>query len=331
MWQYLALLVASLALALAACAGASHRAEFSRGYPVHDCPDSLERQVRLEIEARSIPIPAAAVRDNTIATTGALGRRLAISVTPAGLHAGDRIIWSTLTIASFGGTFLGWDRLQTERDSAAETATVALAPGQLRIARTARSRTDLAGMYSIDVLLMPGGVAVDDTIVRIARLWHKDGTPMRAREVRAELLPVRHPPGLDTVEANFELDFVVRLDGGDEWSCSAQVRATLVDQQAVRQPFWDLGLASTNSARREWLALFDPALGGIRLVFDSPAGATAFADWMRATRSTQVGPYALRVFRQSSRLAGRPFGSVGMDALPTLRSLDDHEIGRAHV
>jgi hypothetical protein len=89
------------------------------------------------------------------------------------------------------------------------------------------------------------------------------------------------------------------------------VRSTLVDQDAVRQPFWDLGLASANSGRREWLALFDPGLGGVRLVFDSPAAAKALADWMRATRSTQVGPYPVRAFAQS---------------LHSLRSLDAHEI-----
>lgn len=331
MRQYPALLAASLALA--ACAGAPHRAEFSHGYPVPDCPDSLDGQVRLEVEARSIPIPAGAVRDNSISTTGALGRRLVVSVTPAGLRAGDRITWSALTVASYGGTFLGWDRSQqSERDQRVEIVTVALAPGQLRVTRVARGKTDLAGMYSIDVLLMPGGVAVDDTVVRISRLWQENGAPVPAREVTAQLLPIRHPPGLDTVEANFELDFVVRLGkGGDEWSCSAQVRATLVDQDAVRQPFWDLGLASANSARREWLALFDPALGGVRMVFDSPAAATSFADWLRATRSTDVGPYAVRAFRQSTRLAGRPFGSVGADALPTLRPLVDGDINAVAV
>lgn len=314
MRQYPALLAASLALA--ACAGTPHRAEFSHGYPVHDCPDLLDGQVRLEVEARNTPPPAAAIRDNSIPTTGVLGRRLVISVSPAGLRPGDRIVWSALTVASYGGTFLAWDRLhQPEHEQRDEIATVALAPGQLRIMRAARGKTDLAGMYSIDVALMPGGVAVDDTVVRIARLWHEDGTPLPTREVAPQLLPIRHPPGLDTVEANFDLDFVVRLgQGGDEWSCSAQVRATLVDQDAVRQPFWDLGLASVNAGRREWLALFDPALGGVRLVFDSPAAANSFAAWMRASRSTQVAQYAVRAFGQSLQSL-RPLTDDDIDAV----------------
>jgi hypothetical protein len=293
----------ALALALAACAGPPHRAEFSRGYPLHDCPDALEGQVRLEVETRKVPT------DNR----AALGRRLFIAVTPAGLRPDDRVIWGALTVASYGGTFAGWDRLRQPRsDRRNQIATVALAPGQLRVTQAARGKTDLAGMYSIDVLLIPGGVAVDDTVVRIPELWHEDGTPLPANEVTAQLLPVRHPPGLDTVEASFTLDFVIRRGrSGDEWTCSAQTRATLVDRESVRQPFWDLGLASANSARREWLALFDPALGGVRLVFDSPAAAKSFADWMRATRATQVGKYAVRAFRQSPQ---------------SLRPLDDSEI-----
>ena len=163
----LALLAA--ALALAACAGSPHRAGFSRGYPLHDCPDSLDGQVRLEVEVQSVEVT----------NPGAVGRRLFVSVTPAGLRAADRIVWSALTVASYGGTFRGWDQLrQPKLDQGAQVATVALAPGQLRVTRVARGKTDLAGMYSINVLLAPGGVAVDDTVVRIARLWHDDGTPL---------------------------------------------------------------------------------------------------------------------------------------------------------
>jgi hypothetical protein len=301
MWRIPALLAGSLALA--SCAGPPHRAEFSRGYPLHDCPDALDGQVRLEVEVQGIEV-----------NNPGVGRRLFIAVTPAGLSAGDRVVWSALTVDSYGGIFTGWDQLrQPKSDLRSQLATVALAPGQLRITRAARgSKTDLAGMYSIDVLLMPGGVAVDDTIVRIPRLWHEDGTPLPGSDVTAQLLPVRHPPGLVSVEADFTLDFVIRLGkNGDEWTCSAQTRATLVDQAAVRQPFWDLGLAAANSARREWLALFDPALGGVRLVFDSPAAAKSLADWMRATRSTQLGKYSVRAFRES---------------LQTLLALDDHEL-----
>ncbi|MGH8239887.1 MAG: hypothetical protein ACREXP_23140, partial [Steroidobacteraceae bacterium] len=226
--------------------------------------------------------------------------------------------------------FLGWDRLQTESggpQQQSEIATVALAPGQLKLTRVAQRKTNLAGMHSIDVLLMPGGVAVDDTVVRIPNLWQENGAPVPASALTPQFVPVRHPPALDIVEASLQLDFVVRLGKTrDEWSCSAQTRVTLVDQDSLRQPFWDVGLAPPNSARREWLALFAPAWGGVRLAFESPASAHAFAEWLLATRSTQLGSYELRVFRPANRRSGRPFGSLSAEAMQTFRPLAAEDI-----
>jgi hypothetical protein len=320
MMRWCLLLFISSSIALAACGSTARRPEFSGGHPVHDCPEHLEGQVRLHAEARPIEMRAGALRESSIATAGSVGRRLLISVNPAGLQPEDRIVWSELTVTTYGGTFLGWD----ERPDA---ATVTLAPGQLKLARVARGRADLAGMYSIDTLLMPGGVVVDDTVVRIPKLWHENGKPLSPDAVTPELVPIRHPPGLDIVEASLRLDFVVRLGAsGDEWVCSAETRATLVDQDALRQPFWDLGLAWSNAVRREWLALFDPALGGIRLMFDSPARAHALADWIRATRSSRLGSYEVGVFQPSTRLARRPFAAVNEDSRQTLRPLADQDI-----
>lgn len=320
-----ALLLPLVAVVLVACSAPARRPEFSAGYPVHDCPDALEGQVQLRAEVRPTQLPEAEFRQSSISSTGSLARRLVVSITPAGLHPDDRIVWSTLRADSFGGTFLAWDRLQTQSGPPgrrSEISTVALAPGQLKVSRVAQHRTNLAGMYSIDVLLLPGGVAVDDTVLRIPNLWQDDGTPTPASALTPQLVPVRHPPALDVVEATLQLDFVVRLGKTrEEWSCSADTRVTLVDQDALRQPFWDVGLAAPNSARREWLAVFTPDWGGVRLTFESPATAHAFADWLRATRSTQLGSYELRVFRQPNRRGGRPFGSLGEEAMQTFRPL----------
>ena len=322
--------LALLALALAAvvvsaCMAPPHRPEFSAGYAVHDCPDFLERQVQLRAEVRPTELSAADLHANSITTAGSLARRLLVSVIPAGLSSEDRIVWSTLSVDSYGGTFIGWDRLQTESgppQKHSEIATIALSPGQLKITRVAQRKTNLAGMHSIDMLIMPGGVVVDDTVVRIPNLWQANGTATAAATLIPQFVPVRHPPGLDVVEATLQLDFVVRIGKTrEEWSCSADTRVTLVDQDSLRQPFWDLGLASPNSARREWLAVFAPDRGGVRLTFESPAIAQAFADWLRATRSTQLGPYKLRVFRQANRQSGRPFASLTEEALQTLRPL----------
>jgi hypothetical protein len=325
-----ALLLSLVAVVLSACSAPARRPEFSSGYPVHDCPEALEGQVQLRAEVRPTQLSETTLRQNSIATVGSLARRLVVSVIPAGLSPDDRIVWSTLSADSLGGTFLAWDRLQTQSgppDRQSEISTVALAPGQLKVSRVAQHKTNLAGMYSIDVLLMPGGVAVDDTVLRIPNLWREDGTPAPASALTPQLVPVRHPPALDIVEATLQLDFVVRVGKTrEEWSCSADTRVTLVDQDALRQPFWDVGLAAPNSARREWLAVFAPDWGGVRLTFESPANAHAFADWLRATRSTLLGSYELRVFRQANRRGGRPFGPLSAEALQTFRPLSAEDL-----
>jgi len=325
-----ALLPPLVAVVLGACSAPAHRPEFSAGYPVHDCPEALEGQVQLRAEVRPAQLSAAAFRENTIATTGAVARRLLISIIPAGLNPEDRIVWSALSADSLGGTFLGWDGLQTESgaaDKQSEIATVALAPGQLKITRVAQRKTNLAGMHSIEVLLMPGGIAVDDTVVRIPNLWQQNGTPVPGNALAPQFVPVRHPPALDIVEATLQLDFVVQIGKTrDEWTCSAETRVTLVDQDSLRQPFWDVGLAMPNSVRREWLAVFAPDRGGVRLAFESPASAHAFVDWLRVTHSTQLGSYELRVFKPATRRSGRPFGSLTEEAMQTFRPLASEDL-----
>ena len=304
---YLALLAAALALAACASSPAHWCRSFSRGYPQHDCPDSLDGQVRLEVEVQSVEVT----------NPGAVGRRLFVSVTPAGLRAADEPSCGALSrllhmaARSAGGISCG------NRNS--------IRAHKLQPSRWRRGNYELPEWRAAR--------RISPACTRSMCYWHLAASPWTTRscalrgsgmtterrcrrvEVTAQLGPVRHPPGLDTVEADFTLDFVVRLgNGGDDGPVQAEVRKTLLDQEAVRQPFWDLGLASANSARREWLALFDPALGGVRLVFDSPAAARSFAEWMRATRSTQVGHYAVRAFRQSPQSL-RPLADREIDAI----------------
>jgi hypothetical protein len=288
----------------------------------------------LQAEIRPIEMATASLQQTSIATRGSVARRLLVSVTPSGLRPKDRIIWSALSVATFGGTLLGWDHLvhDTPNDGAEQTSTVALSPGQLKINRIAKARTDLAGPLSIDLLVMPGGVVVDDTIVHIPALWTDSGTPLASDRVSPQIVPLRHPPGLDIVEATLDLSFVVRVgDTGDEWVCGSQSRVTLVDRESLREPLWDLGLASANMSRKERLALFDPTVGAVRLVFDSPANANSFASWMRATGATRVGSYALSVFQQAELKLRRPFGPVNEDMMRSIRPLTAADIGGIKV
>jgi hypothetical protein len=280
-------------------------------------------------------LQTASLQQPSITTSGSLGRRLLVSVTPSGLRSKDRIVWSALSVATFGGTLLGWSRFEVDDPDkrTEQISTVVAAPGQLKITRIAKGRADLAGGHSIDLLIMPGGMAVDDTVVHFAALWADNGIPLVSDRVVPRFLPLRHPPGLDVVDGTLELSFVVRVgDTGDEWVCASQTRVTLVDRESLRQPLWDLGLASANAVRKERLALFDPALGAVRLVFDSPAGAHSFASWMRATGATQVGSYSLSVFEQTGPWAAqRPFGPITEDSMRTLRPLTAADVGRIKV
>jgi hypothetical protein len=330
--RLLAILLPSMAFS--GCGTPPQRAEFTSGYPTYNCPETLEGQVTLQAEVRSLELPAASPHQTSIVTRGMLARRLLVSVTPSGLRPKDRIVWSALNVATFGGTLLGWDRfeLASPEQRAAETSTVAASPGQLKITRVAKGRADLAGGQSIDLVVMPGGVAVEDTVVQFSALWTEKGTPLTSDRVSPQLIPLRHPPGLDVVEATLELSYVVRVAAtGDEWVCGSQARVILVDRDSLRQPLWDLGLASANASRKERLAMFDPSLGAVRLVFDSPASAHSFASWIRATGATRIGPYSLGVFQQAGPWTARPFGPINEDAMRTLRPVTVTDIGGIKV
>jgi hypothetical protein len=137
---------------------------------------------------------------------------------------------------------------------------------------------------------------------------------------------------LDVVEASVELTYVVRVAGTrDERVCTAQTRLTLVDREALRPAFWDVGLGSPNAARKQRLALFDPALGAVRLLFESAASAHSFATWLKATRATQVGTYPLRVFDQPGRWDTRPLGPVSDALVSSLRQLTGNDIDEVGV
>ncbi|MFC4312469.1 hypothetical protein ACFPN2_25525 [Steroidobacter flavus] len=321
-------------MALTGCGTPPQRAEFTSGYPTYNCPESLEGQVTLQAEVRPLELPTATPHQTSIVTRGMLARRLLVSVTPSGLRPKDRIVWSALNVATFGGTLLGWDRFELSSPDrrTEETSTVVASPGQLKITRVAKGRADLAGDQSIDLVVMPGGVAVDDTVVQFSALWTENGTPLTSDRVSPQLVPLRHPPGLDVVEATLELSFVVRVaDTGNEWVCGSQARVTLVDRDSLRQPLWDLGLASANAIRKERLALFDPTLGAVRLVFDSPASAHSFVSWMRATGATQVGSYALSIFQQTDPSTARPFGPINEAVMRTLRPVTIADINGIKV
>ena len=94
-----------------------------------------------------------------------------------------------------------------------------------------------------------------------------------------------------------------------------------MDQESIRQPLWDIGIASTNGRRSKWLALSDPTAGIIRLIFDSSAAANSFASWIQAVRPAQLGRYSLGVFEPTMSRTRRSFAPIDSSVMQMLRSL----------
>lgn len=321
----------------------AHRPEFSGTMPIEDCPETLQGRVRLSAQVLDLSTPLHAAT-NSVPTVGALSRRIVVSATPTALDPGDRITWSVLSVNTSGGTFVDWTRLVTDhvelgsaphsqplplRESTRRTelATVTFAPGQIKVIRTAVAKVDLAGAMTLDVIVMPGGVMVDNTAMRIPQLWAPDNTPLPPADVDVEFSPIRHPPGLDIVEGAMELNFVIhQARTGDEWNCSAQTRLAIVDEDDIRLPLWDLGLASTNAGRKVWLAVWSPSLGAVRIIFGSFAEANSLANWIRSTGATTLGDYTLGVFQQTRSSKGPAFSPVDAEALRTFRPLTAADI-----
>lgn len=341
----------SLTLLLSGCSSTSdkRRPEFTSGFPTYDCPPHLEAQTRILAEV--FPLADVHVQEYSIKTIGARARRIMLTLEPAGLSADDTIVWSSTTVSSLGGTFSKWTRLQSRQQTLEpmstqptvrgsnknmklrdESASVVASPGQLRITRIAQAQGNLVDALFVDVTIMPGGSVVDDIEVSTQQLWDANGQPRSPDVIGFNVTPVRHPPGLDVVEGLIEATFVVRVGRtGEEWACSANTRVTLVDRDAVRLPYWDVGFAPKNAARQEWLALFDPARGAIRPIFSSPEAANAFANWLQLSKPTHIAGYTVGAFKQRNFRQTRPYGVVNADSMGTFRPIaaDDFSIIRA--
>ena len=306
---------------------------------VPECAGDSAAAVGLSVSSLPIGMPPELAAKGPLQTRGGLARRLVVTSAPVGMRHAGSVYWSRLSVRAFGGIVEGWTRLQSDgvlieaaapespparRKGRAPRENVAIdaGPGYITVARSAASSAALANSLSIDMLLLPGGVPIDESVMRIPALWNPDGKPLAPDEVRIQLEPVRHVPGYDAIEADVVLDYVLR-DGRGEAACrgSARARATVVDKESVRPPLWDLGVSSLNAYRTRWLALSGPASGVLRAVFDSPAAATSFANWIRASRSAQAGPYQLGLFERSGRKPLRPLVPVDYTAPETFRVL----------
>jgi hypothetical protein len=211
-----------------------------------------------------------------------------------------------------------------------ELAAIESGPGYITIERTSQTWRGVSNALSLDLLVTPGGVRIDEPGLRIPQLWSKEGTPLSPDVLKIDLVPLRHAPGYDTLEADVVLEFVAvsrRDDVGNTMPCvsSAQTRAILVTRDAVRPALWDLGVSSLNGPRARWLALSSPEAGVVRAVFESPEAATSFANWIRATQSPSVGAYRLGLFQRAGRTPLRPLVPVDLSSTETFQPLTSDE------
>jgi hypothetical protein len=342
-----------LSVTATSCTCQTYR-EHTGGLQPKECPSDLERAVRITGIALPIELPADFLASQgPLSVRGTLARRIVLSIVPTRLASGTRIVEADISLSSLGGTFRGWTQLQTEYTSISsinasplistrhrhmrpEVATVRFDTGLIQIHRVALERVNLAGVAAVDALIIPGRSAIDETVLRISKLWDSDKRPIKPEALDVVLVPLRHVATYDPAAALVNLKYILETDHAEQtFSCSAaEEHVELIDRDAVRQPYWDLGVPKGSVLgpyRDRMLALFSPSGGAVRAVFESPSAATAFATWIRETQATTAGPYTLGVFNGIDPLNLRTLLPLDKDILETFRSLspDDREGMRA--
>ena len=305
------------------------------------CSDTSAQKIGIAASVLPVEIPAELRAPGS--TTGVFARRVVVTFARGSLQPGTSLLWTRLSLRTLGGTVAGWTRLQSDgvlidvaspasarkrraQSANDEVAAIEPGPGYITIERTSRTSRGVSSALSLDVLVAPGGVRIDEPAMRIPQLWSKEGTPLSPEALQIGLVPLRHAPGYDTLEADVVLDFVAvprrgGVDSAVPCISSAQIRTILVDRDAVRPALWDLGVSSLNGPRARWLALSSPEMGVVRAVFESPEAATSFANWIRATQSMRAGAYGLGLFQRAGRTPLRPLVPVDLSSTETFRPL----------
>ena len=327
---------AACALCFAGCAQRPARVDFSDLDAMAEC--AAERAATISISAMALPvaIPTDIVAKGPRDTRALLARRITVTFAPGSIRPRELLLWNRLNVRSFGGTFEGWTRLRsdgltidlasparapTKARLGREQAAVAMAPGYLIVSRVAPSGQRIASSVSIDALLRPGGMTIDEPVARIPALWAPGGQPLAAESLAIELQPVSHVPGYDLIESAVSMDYALRDAAGAICRGTAETRVMLADRESVRPALWDVGTSSLNGPRNRWLAFRDPANGVFRAVFESPQAAASFANWIRASKAARAGPYTLGLLERSGREPLRPLVPVDQAANETFHEL----------
>ena len=292
-----------------------------------DCPPDLQNQIKLSVAAVPTEIPADFTpAEGSVQRYGLRGRRLTVSVLPDGKLSTVRTLSSTLKITVLGGTFLGWARTT-------ETRALDVTPGRIKVTPFLQPGQLQAQTSWLDILVMPGGVPVDELTVNTGPLWDANGHPVEPGMVQIRLTPTEHLSILDTVEADIDLEYHVKRSflSRHEWQCTVHTDLTLVDHNAVRPPLWDLGTPDSHGKRTWWLALINPKTGPFRIIFTSPAEAHGFATWLLQTGATRVGQYDFALVQPGAAGAKKPIKPVDWTVVETTRAASGNDLRQIEV
>jgi hypothetical protein len=330
-------LTSVLAVSIAGCAAPTA--------VVHDkdtivpCPEWTNGQLGLAASVAPVAVPGTLTFSGAVPGYGVQARRISIAVKPPREAASVRLIASTLSIDSLGGNFAGWatpaDTSVASKVAPANSQTTTVSSTQAYEATRGRVRVSpfLSGprlhaqTQAIDVAIVPGGGAVDQSVVEIPSLWDKDKRPIAPAQLNIELSSLRLSSIYETVEATIDLDYEISsANGSVAWRCSATSHEVLVDRDAIRPALWDIGVPiKLGASRKRWLALYSPAIGAVRAVFTTPEAARAFTAWLRQVGGTAAGKYSLGLFTPADpNEKGRilPFDTSIMDTFQPIAADD---------
>ena len=308
------------------------------------CPEWTSGQLGLAVSVAPIAVPhALTVSEGAIPSYGIQARRISIAVKPPQAASGVRLSASTLSIYIFGGIFRGW---VTPADQFADTSNGSMVepakpqsrivsptqaleatPGRVSVTPFLSGRRLHAQTQAIDIAILPGGVTVDQPVVRASSFWDKDERPIAPALLDVNLSPLRLSSVYRTVEAKIKLDYEISSPNGSErFSCSGTRQEVLVDRDAIRPALWDIGVPTQFGARKKWLALYNPTTGAVRAVFTTFEAANAFTTWVQQVGAVTVGKYTLGLFTPAERNEEEPILPSDASIMETFQPISAAEL-----
>jgi hypothetical protein len=313
------------------------------------CPEWTSGQLGLTVSLAPIAVPPAlTVSEGAVPGYGIQARRITIAVKPPQAASSMRLSASTLSIYIFGGIFRGWATPDGQFEEASIGSKAAFAKPQSRIVSSTQALEAIPGRVSvapflsgknlhaqtqsIDVAILPGGVAVDQPVVSAISFWDKDERPIAPAQLDVKLSPLRLSSVYRTVEAKVKLDYEISNSSGSErFSCSATRQAVLVDRDAIRPALWDVGVPTQYGARKTWLALYSPATGPVRAVFTTLEAAIAFTRWAQQVSAVTAGNYRLGLFTPADRNEEEPVLPADASIMETFHPITAEELVNLRV